>query len=260
MRWVAAAWLLFVPGQDKVVVEAAWPKGAVIACESTENRRATIEAETLEGLQRVNRVAQTVRTFTDTILAEKDGRPTKVERAFTTFTREDAEGIRLPGKPVKSPLQGKTIVMMKKGDAMAYEGADDIDAKELASERLRPDPFLASLPAEPIVLGRSWSMDGRALLDDMSARTSTTTWKAAEITATLSKLEGTKATVSYRFKVTGTTDHGETATFHGDARHVVETSTKRLLHFGMEAAYTVESGKRRVMSSSLVVSTLWTWR
>ena len=258
----ALALSVFLPlplSQDKTVITVAWPKDAVVDCEAIETRRATIEVEKLEGTVKMERVAKTTRRFTDTVLAEKDGRPTKVERRFAAFTREDVEGARLRDTPLKTPLDGKTIVMMRKGDETVYEGADDIDARELGAEHLRPDPLLASLPAAAVGVGDTWKVDEKSYLAELNKRT-TTKWTKAEITATLTKIDKGSATIWYRLKLSGTTDRGESASFMADARHIIDPARKRLLYFAMESSYTVEADKHRVCLGSLVSTTQWTWK
>ncbi len=245
--------------QEKAVISVDWPKDSVVDGEAAETRRATIEVEKLEGARKVERVAKTTRRFTDTVLAAREGRPTKVERRFTSFTREEVEGPRLRDMPLKRPLDGKTIVMMRKGDGMVYEGADDIDASELSAEHLRPDPLLASLPVRAVGVGDTWNVDEKDYLAELNKRT-TTKWTKADITATLAKLDTGAATVAYRIKLSGTTDRGESASFMADARHIIDPGKKRLLYFAMEASYSIEADKRRICMGSIVSSSMWTWK
>jgi hypothetical protein len=258
MRWLPAALLLLL--QDPVELKTEWKKGDVVACTATETLRATFDVERLEGAGKLERTQRTVRAWTDTVLAvDAASRPSKVERAFTTHTREEAEGAKLAGRPVKTPLDGKTIVMMRKGADTLFEGADDIAEAELRLERLRPDPLLAALPAGAVAVGATWKPDGKAYLDDLNARKPLAKWTAAEITATLERVEKGTAVVGYAIKLRGKTDRGEAASLDATGRHSIRVADRRLLGFGLEASFVIESDGRRSCVASIVAEHAFTW-
>lgn len=246
--------------QDKVALKAEWKKGDVVACTATETLRATFDVEKLEGAGKLEKSLRTVRAWTDTVLAvDADARASKVERVFTTHTREEVDSAKLPGKPVKSPLDGKTLVIMRKGAETLFEGADDIDEKELRLERLRPDPLLAALPAEAVAVGATWKPDGKAYLADLNARKPPATWVSAEITASLDRVEKGIATVVYAIKLRGKTDRGEAASLDASGRHALRVADGRLLAFGLEASFVIESDGRRTCVASIVTEHSFAW-
>ena len=105
--------------------------------------------------------------YRDEVLEIAAQEPTQVRRKFTEWWEEvkkpsDAKPIR-----VAKTLQGKTIVLKKKGEETDFAGAPDAPAEELRMNRLRHDVYLLSLPRKPVAVGHEWAVDEKALAADL---------------------------------------------------------------------------------------------
>jgi hypothetical protein len=259
MRW---AWVLLpaLLQQEKVKIELRAQKGQSAAVETSEVLRATFEVETDRGSARVEKTLRVSRKHDDRVLAVDDaGRAAKVERTFREYTVEEYDDPKKRPPPRKSPLDGRRIVLMRKGDQTVYEGADDVADAELRRDRLRPDPLLASLPKEAVAVGSSWKVEGQAYLDALNADKGGTTWATAAITAHLTSVNRGRAHISYAIKLRGATDRKEETAFDASGEHVIELEAKRVLSFTLNSSFTVQSGGRRICLGSVTTAASWSY-
>ena len=104
--------------------------------------------------------------YTDKVLAVGDGarRPTKLERTY-----EKAE-LGADGKSATLSVEGKTVVIEKKGDKYAFT----VDGKELTGDAAKllgdefnkedkDDPRTLMLPGKPVKPGDTWKIDAEKL-------------------------------------------------------------------------------------------------
>ncbi len=110
-----------------------------------------------------------VQKYRDEVLETEGDLPSRVRRVFEEWYSE--KKTPMAEEPAKEPrfLQGKTIVLIRKGDKTEYEGAEGAPAKELFKSRLNSiDAFLGDLPKEPVPVGHTWKLDGNKLKEEMS--------------------------------------------------------------------------------------------
>ena len=160
----------------------------------THHREETIEIFTTEivGTKRTtyDAVMREVLIYEEQIFTAEDGDPTRVRHTFRQWWKElKPKGAR-PRKDTYT-LQGKTLVLRKRGNETAYEGTDEgVPFRELARNQIGPpEPFLNSLPRESIPVGHEWSVG-----EECSRRAIPTTMSGDEM-----RFETVKAKATGRF-------------------------------------------------------------
>ena len=167
---------------------AAGERFTLHRAEQTEGRaRITIEGEEKPQEHPVSSLQESLTQ--NRVLEVDDGKVRALERKFDKHRSETrAAGVERPEK-VKSPLEGKTVVLRRDGDRTAVERAEKIPAEELAGLALDPDPFLLSLPADEIPVGHKWEIPQETLVTFFSRGEPGVTYTKAKAECRFEKIE-----------------------------------------------------------------------
>jgi hypothetical protein len=163
---VLAVFAANLHAQDKVKLEVRAKKGDKYTHSAAESNDGKIHIS-IAGQEIDQEVKEReVRKYTDEILEVEGNEPTRIRRKHVEWSQSKAApGEAEPTKTDKA-LAGKTIVLKKAGDKTEYEGAEGIPAAELKKNRLRPEALLLNLPAEPVAIGATWTIDEKKLKED----------------------------------------------------------------------------------------------
>lgn len=97
------------------------------------------------------------------VLSAEDGRITALEKNFLRSRYKERPFGAEKATRGKRPLEGKVVVLKREGDRTNVEKAEGIPEADLETLVLEPDPFVASLPEEPVKVGSRWKVDEEAL-------------------------------------------------------------------------------------------------
>jgi hypothetical protein len=167
VKFIPAALLFLSQAQDTYTVQWAIRKGDKIVhsmTAKTEGKGKRTVQGTPEDLEKQD---TEVKRYRDEILEVAGPEPTQVRRKVLEWweevkTPKDAKPIR-----VAKTLQGKTVMLKKKGEETDIAGAPDAPPEELRRNRLRHDVYLSSLPKKPVAVGHEWVIDEKALVADL---------------------------------------------------------------------------------------------
>ena len=222
--------------QEKVKLELKAAPGETCLHARRESNTGRVVV-TVAGQQVVQNTLQIeTRRYRDEVLDVDGPLPTRLRRTILEWTESrQAPGAPEPVKTVKA-LQGKTLVL-KRGpdDSTSIEGAEGVPAAELRKQRLKPDVLFGAFPAEAVAVGQEWSIEEKALLQDLGDADDATRFSTASGTAKLEKIEQHKgarcAVVAVTVKAGGTVPGQEAlkATFEVRARVWVDVAKGRLL-------------------------------
>ncbi len=169
---VAASFLLAsaAHAQEKTKLELKSSKGEKITRTSTRTSEGKMNV-TYGGREPVEQdvLGKEAMTLNDEVLDSADGLPVKVRRAVKKWTVERRQPNAEDLVPEERELEGKTIVLTRKGDATDVEEAGNAPDLEIARHSLRGDSRLSNLPKDDVAVGTEWKLDVKALKADFEA-------------------------------------------------------------------------------------------
>ena len=169
---VVAAVALSAAGQDAVEIKIAYPKTGERVKVTVEEKATTKMVATAMGLEQKKDETKTKSfVYTDEVLDNPGAakRPAKVKRTYEkAVTGSD-------GKTATLPLEGKTVLIEKKGDKYTFTADDKavegeslkvLDAEFNKSEKESDREVM--FPASPVKPGDSWKIDSTKMAKELS--------------------------------------------------------------------------------------------
>lgn len=163
---------LAAAGQDAVTIKITYPKPGERARTRVEEKTTNKTIFTIGGMdQGKDEVKTKSLIYVDEIIENPKNakRATKLKRTFEKAV------IGLDGRTTTLPIEGKTVLIEKKGDTYSFT----VDGKALEGESLallssefnKPDEGMReiALPKEPIKPGGKWNIDKNALAKSLAA-------------------------------------------------------------------------------------------
>ena len=161
---------------DALVVKVREPQAGDRVRVTDEEKSTSVSTFTVNGnkTEKTEKKSRAVVYVEDVLTAGEPGarRPAKVKRAYEKF-----ESTKDGGEPEKGPLQGKTVLIEKKGEKyeFAYDGGGAVEASVAAAldrEFNKAGSVVRTadvVPAKPVKVGDTWTVDKAKLLKDLSA-------------------------------------------------------------------------------------------
>ena len=189
MNAIALASVLALTCQETHTLEVRAVKGDAFTRKVVQSNQGRLTFK-LGGNEQVQEVDdKMVRSYEEEVLKVEGHEPTSIRRKFIELSKEARVGTSGISEKKRFALEGRTIVIRKKGDETAIEGAEGIPPSEVVWNRLRQDPLVGILPEGPVAVGHEWKLAADRFKDVLGARENPLFFKSVRLTARFDKVE-----------------------------------------------------------------------